>query len=161
MADFEGSPTALVADVDCTTDGKDLCEKHGVRGYPTIKHGDPNNLQDYDGARDYDGLKAFADENLGPSCGPENLDLCDAEKKTLVEKFMKMSSDRITGKIKKAEKDIKKLEEDFEATLKGLQSSYEKAEKDKEAGLKEIKESGLGLMKAVKAFKDAGGKSEL
>merc|ERR1719284_1536659 len=100
MADFEGSPTALVADVDCTTDGKDLCEKHG--------------------ARDYDGLKAFADENLGPSCGPDNLDLCDEEKKTMVEKFMKMSSDRIEGKIKKSEKDIKKLEEDFEALLKGL-----------------------------------------
>lgn len=161
MADFAGSPTALVADVDCTAEGKDLCEKHGVRGYPTIKHGDPNNLQDYDGARDYDGLKTFADENLGPSCGPENLDLCDAEKKALVEKFMKMSKERIDGKIKKADKDIKKLEEDFETMLKGLQASYEKAEKDKEAGLKEVKDSGLGLMKAVKAFKDAGGKSEL
>jgi len=162
MADFEGSPTALVADVDCTAEGKDLCEKHGVRGYPTIKHGDPNALEDYDGARDYDGLKAFADENLGPSCGPENLDLCDAEKKAMVEKFMKMSKERIEGKIKKAEKDIKKLEEGFETQLKGLQESYEKAEKDKEAGLKEVKDSGLGLMKACKAHKDGGAKkSEL
>merc|ERR1712151_1023937 len=82
-------------------------------------------------------------------------------KKTLVEKFMKMSPERIDGKIKKSEKDIKKLEENFETLLKGLQAKYEKAEKDKEASLKEIKESGLGIMKAVKAHKEQSGKSEL
>merc|ERR1712048_267235 len=118
-------------------------------------------MGDHGGARDYDGLKQFADENLGPSCGPDNLDLCDAEKKALVERFMKMSPERIDGKIKKSEKDIKKLEEDFETTLKGLQAKYEKAEKDKEATLKEIKESGLSMMKAVKARKEQSGKSEL
>ena len=47
MADFEGSATQLVADVDCTAGGKDLCDANGVRGYPTIKWGDPSDLQDY------------------------------------------------------------------------------------------------------------------
>ena len=32
----------------------------GVRGYPTIKHGDPNNLEDYKGGRDYSALEKFA-----------------------------------------------------------------------------------------------------
>merc|ERR1712190_396213 len=130
-----------------------------VKGYPTLKWGDPGDLKDYDGGRDFNALKQFADENLGPSCGPDNLDLCDEEKKALVEKFMKMSPERIEGKIKKSEKDIKKLEEDFETLLKGLQAKYEKAEKDKEASLKEIKESGLSMMKAVKAHKEQSGKS--
>eukprot|EP00409_Alexandrium_fundyense_P004668 CAMPEP_0185900634 /NCGR_PEP_ID=MMETSP0196C-20130402/151_1 /TAXON_ID=2932 /ORGANISM="Alexandrium fundyense, Strain CCMP1719" /LENGTH=61 /DNA_ID=CAMNT_0028619133 /DNA_START=146 /DNA_END=331 /DNA_ORIENTATION=+ len=40
----------LIADVDCTTAGKDLCEKHGVKGFPSIKWGDPDALEDYDGA---------------------------------------------------------------------------------------------------------------
>merc|ERR1719321_2136227 len=88
MDDFKGSPTSLVADVDCTTEGKDLCEKHGVRGYPSIKYGDPNELKDYSGGRSYDALKKFADENLGPSCGPTNLDLCKAEDKEKLEKYM-------------------------------------------------------------------------
>ena len=33
---FEDSKKVLIADVDCTTGGKPLCEKYGVRGYPPI-----------------------------------------------------------------------------------------------------------------------------
>jgi len=47
IADFEGSATQLVADVDCTAGGKDLCDQNGVRGYPTLKWGSPDDLQDY------------------------------------------------------------------------------------------------------------------
>merc|ERR1711903_301163 len=93
------SKTALVADVDCTADGKALCEEGGVRGYPTIKYGDPNNLEDYKGGRDFDSLKKFAEENLGPQCGPANLDLCDAEKKAEIEKFSKMSASDLDASI--------------------------------------------------------------
>merc|ERR1712187_845410 len=106
MEDFKGSPTSLVADVDCTTEGKDLCEKHGVRGYPTIKYGDPAELKDYQGGRSYDDLKKFAEENLGPTCGPgENLELCDAETKPKIEAYAKMSAGKLEGKIRKAVKD--------------------------------------------------------
>ena len=46
MEDFENKDV-LVADVDCTSnDGKALCEKVGVRGFPTLKYGDPDDLQD-------------------------------------------------------------------------------------------------------------------
>merc|ERR1712203_642348 len=76
-----------VADVDCTAGGKDLCEKNDVRGYPSIKYGDPGDLKDYQGGRSFDDLKKFAEENLGPTCGPgENIDLCDAETKAAIEK---------------------------------------------------------------------------
>merc|ERR1712039_628745 len=81
MEEFKDSPTSLVADVDCTAGGKDLCDKNGVKGYPTIKYGDVSDLQDYQGGRSFDDLKKFAEENLGPSCGPTNLDLCSAEVK--------------------------------------------------------------------------------
>merc|ERR1719265_692674 len=109
MADFEGSATSLVADVDCTAEGKDLCEKNDVRGYPSIKYGDPGELKDYQGARSYEELKKFADENLGPSCGPANLDLCPEGDKTKLESFMKMSAGKLEGRIRNA---LKALEED-------------------------------------------------
>merc|ERR1712113_1086586 len=107
MGDFKDSPTSLIADVDCTTEGKDLCSKHDVRGYPSIKYGDPGDLKDYQGGRTYSDLKKFADENLGPSCGPgENLDLCDAATRKKVEDCAAMSIEKLEGKIRKAQKDF-------------------------------------------------------
>merc|ERR1712060_947313 len=104
MDEFKDSTTSLIADVDCTTEGKDLCEKYGVKGYPTIKYGDVSDLQDYNGGRSLDDLKKFAEENLGPSCGPSNLDLCPEDKKAKFEGFMKMSAGKLEGKIRNAQK---------------------------------------------------------
>jgi hypothetical protein len=117
MEDFKGSPSALVADVDCTADGSDLCEKHGVQGYPSIKYGDPAELKDYEGARSYDALKKFADENLGPTCGPANLDLCAEKDRTKLEGFMKMSPGKLEGKARNA---LKAVEEDVPIMKKVL-----------------------------------------
>jgi len=100
MAEFKDSKTALVGDADCTAAGQSLCNEVGVRGYPTIKYGDPNNLEDYKGGRDFDSLKKFAEENLGPTCGPANLDLCDDEKKAAIAKFSGMSSADLEAAIK-------------------------------------------------------------
>merc|ERR1712216_399551 len=100
---YKGHATALVADVDCTAEGKPLCEEHGVQGFPTIKWGDPSALEDYDGGRDFDDLVKFADENLKPLCSPKNLDLCDDEKKKQIEEYMKMSVDDLDSEIQKKE----------------------------------------------------------
>jgi hypothetical protein len=107
MDDFKDSPNALVADVDCTAAGQPLCEKFGVRGYPTIKYGDPGDMKDYQGGRSFEDLKKFAEESLGPTCGPgENLELCDAETKPKIETYVKMSTGKLEGKIRKATKDF-------------------------------------------------------
>ena len=55
---------------------------------PTIKWGDPADLQDYKGGRDYASLEKFAKENLKPMCSPKNVDLCEADKKADIEKFL-------------------------------------------------------------------------
>merc|ERR1712157_9154 len=96
-----------MGDVDCTADGKELCDQNGVKGYPSIKYGDPTDFQDYNGGRDFDALKKFAEENLGPSCGPTNLDLCEADVKAKLEGFMKMSAGKLEGKIRNAKKILK------------------------------------------------------
>merc|ERR1712151_415623 len=111
MDEFKDSKTALVADVDCTTGGKDLCEKHDVRGYPSIKWGEPGDLQDYNGGRSFDELKRFADENLGPTCGPDNLDLCDDEAKAQIAKFSKFDPDELSEKIEELDAKVNKIGE--------------------------------------------------
>jgi len=153
MGEFADSATALVGDVDCTAAGKPLCDANGVRGFPTIKHGDPSALEDYEGGRSYDDLKKFADENLKPRCSPTNIDLCDADKKAEIEKFQAMSDDDLAAAIADKEKEIKDAEELFESELKKLQETYEKISKDKDENIAAVKDSGLGLMKAVKASK--------
>jgi hypothetical protein len=151
MGEFEGHTAALVADVDCTADGKPLCDSNGVRGFPTIKYGDPNNLEDYKGGRDFDALKKFADENLKPVCSPGNIDLCDADQKAQIEKYQAMSADELAEAIKAKDKEGEDAEALFKSEVEKLQKTYEQLTKDKEATLAAIKDSGLGYMKAVKA----------
>jgi len=148
---YADSKTAGVFDVDCTAGGKDLCETHGVQGFPTIKYGDPSALEDYDGGRDFDSLKKFAEENLKPMCSPSNVDLCEADKKKEIEEFMALSADDLGAKIAEKEKEQKDAEAHFEASVKTLQETYEGLQKTKDEAIKAVKESGLGMMKAVKA----------
>jgi len=161
MAEYKGSSTILVADVDCTAGGKSLCDKSGVRGYPTIKYGSPDDLQDYKGGRTFKDLKAHAD-SLGPQCSPGNLDLCDAEKKAKIEEYSKLSSDKRDEMIKDMDGQMAKAEKDFKEFVEGLQKSYQEASDKKDKDVENIKNSGLGLLKAVHAFeKKKEGKSEL
>ena len=161
MEEFKDSATQLVADVDCTADGKALCEANGVRGYPTIKWGDPSDLQDYQGGRDFDTLKKFADENLKPMCSPKNIDLCDDDKKAEIKKYQDMKKEDLEKSIKDKEDEQTKVEEDFKKLVEGLQKQYQEANEEKDKKLEEIKNSGLGLMKAVLATSKAEAKDEL
>jgi len=150
-AEYADSKTILIGDVDCTAAGKELCNEIGVRGYPTIKFGDPNNLEDYKGGRTLADMQKHAAENLGPSCGPENLDLCDAEKKATIEKYQAMSAADLDKFITESEATMEKTEADFKAFVDGLQKSYESHNKEKDEAVEKIKSSGLGFAKAVKA----------
>jgi hypothetical protein len=151
MSEYKDSSSALVADVDCTAGGKDLCETHGIRGYPTIKWGDPSAMEDYQGGRTLKDLQAFAAENLKPMCSPSNLDLCDDEKKAEIKKYSEMSDADLEAAIAEKKKEIEAAEEAFNTGLKELQATYEKLQKDKDEGIKAVKASGLGLMQAVAA----------
>jgi hypothetical protein len=153
MAEFADNKGVLVADVDCTAGGKSLCEEVGIRGYPSIKFGDPHNMEDYKGGRDFASLKKHADENLGPSCGPANPELCDAEKKKLLDEYMALAPADLKAKIDEKQKEMEQAETDMQELTKSLQSRYEAAQKARDEKKAAIKEAGLGLMKAVVAHK--------
>jgi len=143
--------TSLIADVDCTGEGKPLCEQVGVQGFPTIKWGDAANLEAYEGGRDYDALKKFAKDNLKPMCSPANIDLCDEEKKKEISEFQAMSAEDLSAKIEEKKAEMKAAETTFEEEVKKLQDTYSQLQKDKDDAIAEVKKSGLGLMQAVAA----------
>jgi len=161
MKEYDGHATALVADVDCTASGKPLCDSNGVQGFPTIKWGDPASLEDYQGGRDFDALSKFAKENLKPVCSPSNIDLCDDEKKAKIEELQGLSADDLDAKIKEKEAEQEEAETTFKGEVEKLQKKYESLMKEKEAAIQAVKESGLGLMKSVKAAAAKKSKDEL
>merc|ERR1739847_176879 len=139
------------------TGGKALCDRVGVRGYPTIKHGDPNNLEDYKGGRDYSALEKFA-KGLKQVCSPAKMDLCEPEMKEEILELQKLSAADLDKQIKEKEAEIEKAEKFFTDEVDKLQKAYQKLQEDKESTITAVKDSGLGLMKSVKA---AAGKAEL
>lgn len=160
MAEYQNHSSILIADVDCTAEGKDLCDDVGIQGFPTIKYGDPNSLEDYDGERDIGTLKDFAKKNLGPRCSPLNLDLCDSDAKAQIDAFMAMPAEELDAKVREKDDMIKVIDTELEGYLKSLQAKYELAVKETSEKKSAIKNSGLGLMKAAMAHRRSG-KAEL
>jgi len=154
--------TGLIADVDCTTTGKDLCEKHGVKGFPSLKWGDPNSLEDYEGGRSYEELKQFSLKSLKPICSPSNLDLCDEAKKAEISELQAMPAEELAAAIEEKQKAIEDAEAEFKAAVEELQAQYKNLDSEKTAKVAEVKQSGLGLMLSVQAAKQkAAGSEEL
>lgn len=154
--EYADSKTALIGDVDCTADSsKGLCSKFGVQGYPTIKYFTSNPAgDDYNGGRDFASLQKWAKENLGPVCGPDNLDLCSDEEKADIEEKMKMSIEELDEKIAAGEKETKEADEKLKKLIEGLQSQYEAAQKEKEETDARVAKE-LGPLRGIKRAKDA------
>lgn len=162
IADFADSETQLIADVDCTAGGEPLCEDFGIEGFPTLKWGDPSDLQDYNGGRSYEDLKEFAQQNLKPLCSIKNIDLCDDNKKAQIKKYQDMTVEALLEEVEKEEAKVDEANETFEAEVQKLQDKYEQLSKDKDDAIAEVKSSGLGLAKSVlKSKEDADVKDEL
>jgi len=150
---------SLVADVDCVSEGgKAICEREGVDGFPTLKYGDPAALEPYEGDRDYDSLKQFADDNLKPLCTPSNKEACSDEQKKELDKVMAMPTEDIKKLVAEREKRMQEITETFDTELKKLQDKYEELEKTKEADTKALKEltPSLGMLRAVDATRGSG-----
>merc|ERR1712176_1590045 len=91
--EYSNSSSIVVAAVDCIGAGKSLCNLAGVKGFPTIKYGDPSDIkgmEDYKGQRTYKALSSFA-AKLGPLCGPARLEHCSEEQMHRIAEFDAMS----------------------------------------------------------------------
>jgi len=149
--EFADSQTVIIGDVDCTIE-KDLCSRFGVRGYPTIKYFTGSTASDgdkYEGGRDFDSLLKFASESLGPSCSPDNIDLCDDEQRVLIEEAQAMSPADRKAAIKEKTEAIAALEANFKDELDKLQNSYKELVDAKDAGIAAIQPS-LSLYRSIK-----------
>jgi protein disulfide-isomerase A6 len=116
---------ALIADVDCTTDNaKNLCQKYGVQGYPTIKYftastGDQG--EKYEDAREYNALKKFTKKMSRDPCDIATLANCNKKEKAFIEEVgtydeakMKSELETLSGAVKEAKTKHEELSALFE-----------------------------------------------
>lgn len=153
--EYASSSTILIADVDCTAAGSDLCEKYGVEGFPTIKYFNPPDEEgeDYEGGRDQEALSKFAKEGLGPGCSADTLENCSAEQKAELEAVMSMSDEARNAELDELSATLKAKEEAHEELLKTLQAQYEESNE----ALEKYKTT---TKPRIKLLKKAGAKSK-
>jgi protein disulfide-isomerase A6 len=133
--DYADSTSVIIGDVDCTIE-KTLCGNYGVRGYPTIKYftGSTDALGDkYEGGRDYESLKTFVEENLGPSCALDARELCSEEQLAAIDAALALTPEELQANLDQAIEAIADAEQDYKDTVASLQAQYEQAGKDKDA----------------------------
>jgi len=162
-SDYADSKTVIIADVDCTAGGKPLCDKFGVRGYPTIKYFNPPDEEgeDYKGGRDLPALKKFVESELGPGCSADTKENCSAEQLTELQKYIDMDAGERESKLTSMKEALTKAEEEHNALLKTLQEQF----KTSQDALEKLKEDSAPTIKMLKAATPkpaaAGGKDEV
>lgn len=151
--EYSGHPTKLIADVDCTTsDGKILCEKYGITGYPTLKYGtDMDKLLTYEGKQSRVALAEHVEDKLVIECGPSNIDICDDAMKLKIQSYVDMPLQSLTDEIRAVEVSLADVKLDFNQKLQALQKQYTALLKSNEEQVKSIEGSGdLRIKKTVR-----------
>jgi len=165
LGDEITNPNILIAEVDCTDeDSNETCETNDVEGFPTLMFGDGGFLDGYDGSREYDDLLKFANETMKPSCSPSNIEMCDAEQKADIQKYMVMSLEDLEAEIQSIEDMLDEFDDSFEDSTLFLEDEYVKIEEEAERKKSQAKtDSDYSTLKAVLANskKESGSHSEL
>jgi len=141
---FEKSTILLIAEVDCEGKGEDLCGSLGIEGYPSLKYGDVNQLEDYIGTFGFDELLEFVGKNLAPICSPAHLDLCSADQKKKIDTMYNQGIDKLEATLSEFEKKVESTESYHEKQMDQMYEAYEKKYDkllgDKEKNLQALKE---------------------
>ena len=149
MEEYASSENILVADVDCIEAGKPLCDKVGVKGFPTIKYGDPDDLQDYKGGREKDDLSKFA-SSLKPSCKVGTLENCSEEDKKVIEDLKESSYEKLKEMVIEESKERAQAHENFKAEVDKLQTKFMDLSSERDSTIQDIKDRyNIGFVKQL------------
>mmetsp|Transcript_102978 Transcript_102978/g.261599 ORF Transcript_102978/g.261599 Transcript_102978/m.261599 type:complete len:348 (+) Transcript_102978:62-1105(+) len=127
---FADTPNVVIGQLDCAGTAQSTCGSHSVQGYPTIKLVVDGKMSDFNGARDFGGMKREVESKLNPrpACSLDSKDACSKEDRAILEESEKMSKAERSAKIKEMEqeiKDAKKQAADLEKNAKKLAESLE------------------------------------
>jgi len=160
------SDVGLIAEVDCTDNdkggGKILCNYFGIESFPTLKYGDPNDLNLYDGKRSLQELSNFAEEQLVPICSPSKFGskFCDDDSLSTINKYLDLSVEELREYIETEEEKLEEAETIFDDQVRMLTERFEAAEEEKRLAIKTVSDGDLNLMKQIIWMKEANQNDE-
>jgi protein disulfide-isomerase A6 len=104
--EYAASSSVLIGDSDCTADGKELCEKFGVQGYPTIKYFLDGNVEgeDYQGGRDFDSLKKHVVDKLEVKCDVNDPTECTEKEIKFINKMKAATAEERSKQLGRLDK---------------------------------------------------------
>ena len=145
----------VVASVDCTAGGKSICDANGVRGFPTLKYGDPASLEDYQGGRDFESLNTFA-MGIKPKCSAFNPDICSDEDREYLDGLLERDLSDLEKSLAEREALAKQVEEKMQQEVKNLQETYQTLRAATEKSIAEIRDASYGILKSAVAYLKKG-----
>lgn len=128
----------VVGEVDCTVE-KDLCAKHGVQGFPTIKYSNGFGWKKYEKARDLSSLETFVEKELGDSC-LDDPNLCSEEELEKLNKYKSMNTDEIHIRLEEIETKKEDAEAVFKVKVEKLQKKYKELQEKKNKNVADLDE---------------------
>lgn len=128
----------LIGEVDCTVE-KDLCAKHGVQGYPTIKYSTGFGWKKYEQGRDYDTLEKFVEQKLQDSCFDDPT-LCTDEEKEKIDKYKSFNTAEIHIRLEEIETEKEDADVLFKGKVQKLQDEYQKLQTTKQETVSSLEE---------------------
>jgi len=110
---FLDTPNVVIGDADCAGAAQSFCGQYSVQGYPTIKMFINGKTEDYNGARDFNGLKREVERKLDPkpACSLDSKEACSDKDRAILEESEKMTKAERVAKIKEVEAEIKEKKE--------------------------------------------------
>jgi len=134
-AKFADSDVVVIGDVDCTDKkGESLCQKHGVQGYPTIKYKlpDDKSFKDYQGAREFGGLKDFVEKTFKKPCDVKTKKGCAPNEVEFIDKWNDKTMAELTEERTSRDAELKQIRKDkaeAQAELRKKEKEWSKKEK--------------------------------
>jgi len=95
--EYKDSSSVLIGDADCTVE-TELCQDHGIKGYPTIKYFTADTGPkgaDYQSGRDAGSIKKFVEDTLEVKCLIDDTKECTEKEVKYIEKMKGKSADDI------------------------------------------------------------------
>lgn len=134
-----------MVEVDCTAGGERICSTAGVRGYPTLKYFTPTGPKggsEYNGGRDFNSIKQFADEKL-VTCNVATLKGCQPNQVEFIKKNKDKPPEEIGAALKEKETalaDLKKERTKLRNELTDKEKNWSRNERNLNKAIALIKQ---------------------